>query len=523
MGSVFRLRFFIGTLALTTVLVLSLIGAASAATYYVSPSGNNSNAGTLANPWRTLTYALDRLSNGDTLMLRGGKYTDKTVNITKNNVTLKNYGNEKPVIDGDFLRPAGFSSPPIKGDSRYPEALWSSLVRVVASGVTLDGLTITESTGIGIHLEQATHTLVKNCTVTYIMHTGIRTGYRNVDAYNIVENNTFTHCNYARDSKVLNLWSNISTAIAVTGNYCEIRNNVVAMNPCAGIEGYMDRYTIIENNIVYGNRLTQIHLAKCDKVTIRNNLLYGTVRSGYTKQYGNLTDTNGTGAGISIRCETWDDESGWNDGHLIYGNKIANACPGLHFGVEGKVGEPYWQKHKLTNCKFYNNTVIEPKKSDTVFPYVLRIRDDGHIGTGNVFKNNIFWQQNGVMTNGGSGRIEFANNLWNKAPTTAFKDSSDSTYNINYAPLSMADYFPKTSGWNSLTANSLTGEEFNILPTAVYAIDKGTSVGINTTLLEGNGDGAIDIGASGYAQAISPLLPVEETILMPPTLSIVSN
>ena len=259
-------------------------------------------------------------------------------------------------------------------------------------------------------------------------------------------------------------------------------------------------------------------------MTVRNNLLYGAVRSGGTKQYGSLTDTNGTGAGISIRCETWDDESGWNDGHLIYGNKIANASPGLHFGVEGKVGEKYWQKHQLTNCKFYNNTVIEPKKSGQVFPYVLRVRDEGHIGPGNVFKNNIFWQQSGTMTHGGSGKIDFSHNLWSKAPTNAFKDPSDSTYDINYAPLSMSDYFPKTSGWNSLTANSLTGKEFNLLPTAIYAIDKGTNDGIKTSLLTGNNSGIVDIGAYGHANTISPLLPPEEeTTLMPPTLSIVSN
>jgi hypothetical protein len=42
----------------------------------------------------------------------------------------------------------------------------------------------------------------------------------------------------------------------------------------------------------------------------------------------------------------------------------------------------------------------------------------------------------------------------------------------------MSDYFPKTTGWNSLTGNSLTGKEFNILPTAIYAIGKATGTGI---------------------------------------------
>ena len=46
-------------------------------TYYVSLNGNdNRNAGTLNNPFRTLSYAISRATNGDTIYIRGGTYTD---------------------------------------------------------------------------------------------------------------------------------------------------------------------------------------------------------------------------------------------------------------------------------------------------------------------------------------------------------------------------------------------------------------------------------------------------------------
>ncbi len=43
-------------------------------TFYVASSGADSNAGTIDAPWRTLRYAVSRLTAGDTLYIRGGVY-----------------------------------------------------------------------------------------------------------------------------------------------------------------------------------------------------------------------------------------------------------------------------------------------------------------------------------------------------------------------------------------------------------------------------------------------------------------
>jgi len=47
---------------------------ANAATYYVALNGNNANAGFLQNPWRTIDYAADRVSPGDTVIVGPGHY-----------------------------------------------------------------------------------------------------------------------------------------------------------------------------------------------------------------------------------------------------------------------------------------------------------------------------------------------------------------------------------------------------------------------------------------------------------------
>src|SRR5688572_14099846 len=60
----------------TLVLLLAAMAVdASAAVYYLSPSGDNANAGTSAAPWRTFAFAVVRLQPGDTLTLKDGTYT----------------------------------------------------------------------------------------------------------------------------------------------------------------------------------------------------------------------------------------------------------------------------------------------------------------------------------------------------------------------------------------------------------------------------------------------------------------
>jgi len=76
-------------------------------TYYVSASGNDVNAGTAASPVKSINHALSLTVPGDTVLVRGGVYSEKVV-ITKTGtngkyITMKAFAGEKPVIDGTGL------------------------------------------------------------------------------------------------------------------------------------------------------------------------------------------------------------------------------------------------------------------------------------------------------------------------------------------------------------------------------------------------------------------------------------
>lgn len=76
--------------------------------YYIDPnSGDDSNSGSITQPWRTIKQSIPKLSAGDVLYLRGGVYNESEINVdisgtSSAHITITNYPGEYPVIDGSF-------------------------------------------------------------------------------------------------------------------------------------------------------------------------------------------------------------------------------------------------------------------------------------------------------------------------------------------------------------------------------------------------------------------------------------
>ncbi len=74
-----------------------------AADYYVSPKGNDANAGSLASPWKTVQKAADTLQPGDTVFVRRGTYRELvTIRVSGTAgapITFAAFAGERPIID----------------------------------------------------------------------------------------------------------------------------------------------------------------------------------------------------------------------------------------------------------------------------------------------------------------------------------------------------------------------------------------------------------------------------------------
>lgn len=79
---------------------------ASQTSFYVAPTGSNSNPGTFSQPWKTIEYAANasQVKPGDTVYIRGGIYNEYIQQgisgAPGQPITYKNYPGETPVITG---------------------------------------------------------------------------------------------------------------------------------------------------------------------------------------------------------------------------------------------------------------------------------------------------------------------------------------------------------------------------------------------------------------------------------------
>ena len=85
------------------VLCLAMLIVTSAATFaqtlwYVSPTGNDNNAGTLSSPFKTIPAAIEAAAPGDEILLRNGNYTSNEIRIGKSNLKIRSYPGEWAVI-----------------------------------------------------------------------------------------------------------------------------------------------------------------------------------------------------------------------------------------------------------------------------------------------------------------------------------------------------------------------------------------------------------------------------------------
>jgi hypothetical protein len=101
----------ISTAAMSFIAIVLLSASVYAADFYISPTGDDNNAGTLEQPFASITMAQSIANAGDTVYILGGTYTDFAIansdsnynyvhDITKSGITYKGYSTEDtPIFD----------------------------------------------------------------------------------------------------------------------------------------------------------------------------------------------------------------------------------------------------------------------------------------------------------------------------------------------------------------------------------------------------------------------------------------
>jgi parallel beta-helix repeat protein len=312
-----RLSFTAGTIGLILFISIETM----AATYYVAPTGNNSNPGTESSPWATIQKAANMATAGDTVLIRQGVYAERvspTNSGTEGNyITYRNYGSEAVVIDAAHTRDSCIS---VSAKS------YLQFIGLELQGATNAGLLVSDNSSyiiadglkshnnrFGIRFTGSTnpvnHCIIRNCATTYNTSCGIFL-YKKI--YNTVvgPNNDSSYNSdgtTSEDSYGLDIVTDFPGTQADGAQHIEVYDNEFHHNEEQGMRTWNAAYVWIHDNYCHHNGATGIQLEDGTQyAVIENN------RSEYNAQ-------------------TWEFETGaWVDGttnatirnNIFRGNKI---------------------------------------------------------------------------------------------------------------------------------------------------------------------------------------------------------
>lgn len=350
---------------------------ASAATYYVSTSGNDANNGALSTPFRTISHGASVAQAGDTVYVRAGVYNDLVRISSKGtsaaHVGIRAYPGEAPVIDGTGTA-----------------ASTDLVVFSSAQYVDFTGFEVRNSTHIGICVYPGSFLTISGNNVHGSVRNGIWAGYSAFGTTSDLTISGNTVWNNVLENQNRTMSGGWAQAIGTqNANRVTISGNKIYDNYGEGIAYVLSDGGTIKNNTVYDNYSVEIYLDNAQTTTVDSNLAYTTGNSAYYR-------SGYPASGIGTANESYSTSNPLN-GLTIVNNIVLNSKYGFYYSNEANGGG--LQNVTVANNTFYKGAVD-----------LLWIASAAHANS--VVENNVFYQVGNVMTNVAGSGVTYRSNDW---------------------------------------------------------------------------------------------------------------
>ncbi len=472
-------------------------------TYYVSPSGSDSSAGTSTSaPWKSINRVNSQtLKAGDKVLFQGGQTFGGSLYIPSkeggtgsNPVTFSTYGSGSATISSgtksgfDIAQTAGISISNLKFvgsgmNSNSVVGIWvhTDWANRVLSGLTLKNVEVSGYGREGMRiLMSGSGSSLSNVKVEQSsFHDNLYGGFKFTgSAHNSNKNVTIDHVKAYN-----NYGSRANSGVTGSGIYI------------ADVDGAMINRCISYSNGKDGHASVGIWAAGSNRVTIQ-----------YCESYNNDTAAVSDGGGFDFDWDT-------NNSIMQYNYSHGNAGPGFLLGagthgnsgnvIRYNVSENDGRKNgrasihlwgNITNASIYNNTVYMTKtgNSNSSTFYAHDLGAGGKVPMNVEVRNNIFYTTDGIkllnLTSGVAGRsnMKFSGNAYY---------SSNGAFKIQWGGSS----YGSLNDWR----NAKGQEKLNNVATGYQGDPKLTAAGKGGTI--GNADLLKNLSAYKL-QTTSPLI-----------------
>ena len=420
--------------------------------YYVSPSGNNTNTGTLSRPFKTINFGISKLRAGDILYVRNGTYYERVTVYGHDGdksypVIISAYPGEFPIIDGTGIDLAASSS---------LISILSNYVYLIGFEIRNVNVTGKVGGGTGV-IVSGTNSLVSKCTIHDIWNSGIGLG----GDYSVAEYCKVYDCclNNNRNEGRSDSWgSGISARRAP--EYCIIRHCVVHDIWGEGISTFEATHTTIEDNIIYDVFSAMLYISDARDCLVQRNLIYTT------------KDMGGSQVGLAYWNEKPLAENVYNLRNVLINNVVYRCNRNFYSGNSTVID---------AGTVIANNTFVNSEEL-----YCVQIGNATH--TGGLFANNIIIQEKGLpcIYAGKKYGLTYSHNLFSKSYESDVIGAGDIVGDA------------KLTETGETVAGKLTVNYFKLLSTSP-AINQGEIItNVIDDIFGNKRDSSPDIGANEY-------------------------
>ena len=300
---------FLSVLAAALFSFSPFITEAAASTYYVSPSGSDSNGGSQSSPFQTIQHAADIVNPGDTVIVEDGDYTGST-------------GGNGYVF---YISRSGTSSAPITFESQNK---WGAVIDG-QNNATAFGIQVGNSAGVNISYVNIEGFEIKGCGNYGSSSYGIFIPQGESASHILIKGNKIHDINQqnaAASSDASGILIGGASYVTVDGNviYNCGRTGSSSYSKDHGIYDDLSNHDVIINNVCYNN----VHGWDIQVASSQNlNIIGNTFASNNTNSPGGnivLWDGRGPLGSITIEDNIFMQQSGmiWQD--------ISGACPAIN-------------------------------------------------------------------------------------------------------------------------------------------------------------------------------------------------
>ena len=450
--------------------------------YYVSPSGNNANNGTIASPWKTIQYAVDNVNAGATIYVNAGTYAEKVVfsgsadsGSAGNFITLRNVNGTTPIINGSTLTASGREGLITVKGSSYIKIFGFELKSFYSTGSATPCGFYMEGTCSNVEFSSnKIHDIKNTSTCTDPCGVGAHGigifGTTSTGITNVIFDSNEVYSNILQASEAFVINGNVN-GFMQTNNYVHDNNNIGFdyigyEGECSGC-GELDR---ARNGVVKNNRAVN------NRSDLANPWYAGDASAGgfYVDGGKDIVFDSNKSSGNNMGFEVASEHNNKSTENIVVRNNYIYNNTEVGISIGGSVSNATANNISVVNNTFYKN---HGWGSEIVFQKNVK---------NSFIQNNIFYADNtDAYENQGSGST---GNTW----------SNNLYYNGTAASGSVSTSDPKLT-------SPATGD-LSLLATSP-AINKGlnTASNIGTTDIAGNArikNTTVDIGAFEYGNVV---------------------